>query len=194
MRMGLFQVSPSSTSQRVEGRDIENQPSAGDALVCDVIGPRSHLVVADIMWDTGTRSVQTLEVAEGKSRFGRLLHGARLGVYRSSHLPRDHAWFELRILVTHADRKKFASLRKADYPTIVQAAGGLDVQLELSTAGATGIAARRLVLGSADPRGNILAATFPIAAQMVPTLGYILTRVVPLAGSFRIRDGASSPS
>jgi hypothetical protein len=183
MKLGVFTVLIDDAVRSVHARTLENVEADGLATTFGVIGPKTELRVADIRWETGDRDVRTLEISRGAGTFGRLLRGGRIGIYEADFEPYavDVAWFELTVMKANPQAGRLPTAKKANYADLVKAAGGIDVWLEMALAGAESLGPRNQLLADDTNRRNYTVVTFPGGNEIVPTVAYVLTRVIPLS-------------
>jgi hypothetical protein len=185
--IGSFSVVPAESTESIEHRTLNNEPSEGIAWVFDVVTAGAALRVADIAWDTGDRDVRAVAVTKGEQRLGRLLRGGRIGVYEANFhaFPEGLSLLELAVMKLKPEQPgRLPTAVKADYGTLRRAAAGVSVWDELSSLGASSIGPRSELIGDTGNRRGILVTTFRSDNRLVPAAAFILIRVIPLWTEF----------
>jgi hypothetical protein len=176
IQVGEYRVERLQRARRIQGSTKENHSSAGKATAYRVTGPRGlKVLVGDVAWADGTRDVRLLDVLGAPALFGQLRDHCRMGVDRHG-----------RTYVAEL-RKVSAKLNTTSGSIALEQTGlsgltrivGEPVGELLKLHGARRVGKKGEVL-RATARKNQLCVRFPPSASDVPSIAYVVTRIIPL--------------
>lgn len=142
-----------------------------------------NLEIGDVTWETGDREVQCLSCSHSTpEELRRLRRGLRLVV---KHVDKDTIRVDLRQARIDFDQgENWSKLYQATMEELTEGAG-ISVREVLEGFGAE-VDRREQLLGDTSCHRFRLCAIFPTEADHLPTICYILTRVLPITRSMKV--------
>jgi hypothetical protein len=174
--------------ERVAGTTPGGLPTTGHQHVYEARGPgEGHVWLADVRWADGEREIRRTRRFQDPWWQDRLLGRRRMAVQPWGD---DHGWVELSL--SHwSEHGRIASLAASEYE--LSAAVGVCVRCALQSAGAQAMGRRQEVLGVRDERREFQCVTFPLEADRVPVVAFLLVHVLPLLAHWREHGGPPPP-
>lgn len=176
VKMAPVSVRTGAQQLSIRGKTLDGTVAEGDVYVSEVIAPGVDFQVADISWANGHREVRGWQFIEGPSSLVDLVGRLRIGVYPHPDFE-DSVVMDLRMATQGTSGR--LSVTKLELSRLLEVAGyecldGLDQAFEVT------LGTRESLLRDEGRRRGDLCAVLPRDQLVVPTLLWIVIRLVPL--------------
>lgn len=188
--VGVFAVRTGIEQVRHRGETVSGVISEASCYLSRVVGPNLGMVIADLEWDNGEREIRGWSMSEGPDLLAQVVGRLRIGVYQHPALDRSSV-MDLRLPVINPETSR-VTVRQASIEKL-EAIAGPTIVSGLDEFGEVTFGTRAEILRDTGRRRNDLCAVFPNDKMAVPSILWLLTRLLPLTGDLIPVGGLPSP-